>query len=163
MIITECMERNHRMEMKANAKELLDTLRQFRKVSRFDTVCQDLSFSELTVLSIIRQEETSEEKAMIQAKVLSEKMKISRPALNTVLNRLEEKNLIERVRTKENRKAVFIRMTDQAYQKLKEKHERLTAVMNCIVEKMGDADTDTMIMLFKKLYNILENEEWQKC
>jgi DNA-binding MarR family transcriptional regulator len=164
LIIIEYNERNRRMEMKANAKELFDTLRQFRKMSCLDAMFQDLNFSEVTVLGIIRHEEvTDETKAMIQVKNLSEKMKISRPALNTILNRLEEKNLIERVRTKEDRKAVFIRMTEQAYHKLNEKYDRITVVMNSIVEKMGDGDTDMMIMLLKKLYNILENEGKRKC
>lgn len=48
-------------------------------------------------------------------------MGISRPALNTVLNRLEDKRLIRRVRKPDDRRAVFVEMSAEADELYKRK------------------------------------------
>jgi DNA-binding MarR family transcriptional regulator len=139
-------------------KELFEVIKRFRKISRSDNYLKDLNANEIMVCGILMQAKMNQNIDKIQAKDLSEKLKISRPALNTLLNKLEDKELIERIRTKENRKSVFIGLTEKAYDKYHNEQMKFVTFMNNIVTKMGEEDTDKLINLLNKLYTIMEDE-----
>ncbi|MCK9537371.1 MAG: MarR family transcriptional regulator [Bacilli bacterium] len=146
------------MDYLPHAKELFEVFIKIRKQLRSKKFLENLNFSELIVFGILLKNKFENEDALIQVKELSERMKISRPALNTILNRLEYQDLIKRVRMMDDRRAVFVEMSDKAYKLYQEENAKLIGFLNRIVEKMGAEDIKTTINILNKLYNIMKDE-----
>lgn len=146
------------IKVNKNAKNLFEVIKKFRRITRSDNFLKDMNFNEVMVCGLLMKTEQDNGDAFMQAKDLSEKMKISRPALNNVLNKLEDKGFIERVRKKEDRKAVFIKLTKKSYEIYNQEQERMVSFMNKIVNKLGDEDTVQLINLLEKFYMIMEEE-----
>ncbi|MDF2699069.1 MAG: hypothetical protein K0Q49_625 [Haloplasmataceae bacterium] len=147
------------LEFVENAKELLETLKMFHKITRSNNYLEEMNFNEIFVCSIlINMENEGYEDAKIQVKDLSEKLKISRPALNAIINKLEDKNFVERVRIKGDRKSVYVKLTEKSYQIYYHEQEKMVGLMNNIVSKMGIEDTVKFIELLNKFYNIIKME-----
>jgi DNA-binding MarR family transcriptional regulator len=100
---------------------------------------------------------------MIQVKDLSEKAKISRPALNEILNKLEARELIERIRLGDDRKSVYVKLGKNAHSIYDDEKEKMIEVLNRIVEKFGQEETHQMIQSLNKLREIVEEEVKRSC
>lgn len=141
----------------SDAKQLFLELKKFRKMMRKADYLENLNANEIMVCSIVLKniEETGQ---LVQVKTISEKMGISRPAVNTILNRLEDKKLIERLRLKDDRKSVYVNLTKKAFDSYDTERDKIIKRMNNIVLKLGKEDTLLFIELLEKLYNIMEEE-----
>lgn len=139
------------------AKELFESFIRFKKLIRSDKFLKNLNFNEMIVFGVLLKYQIEDNKA-IQVKELSEKIKISRPALNVILNRLEDKELIKRLRSGKDRRAVFVEMSDKALRLYQDENNKLIGCLNRIVEKMGEEDTRKTIKMLDKLYNIMKVE-----
>ena len=146
------------MKRAIHAKELFEAFIRIRKHLKTERFFKRLNFSEMIVLRMLWQRRVEGEPALLQVKDLSEKMGFSRPALNTVLNRLEDKRLIRRVRKPDDRRAVFVEMSAEADELYKKEKEKLSGFLNRIVEKLGTGDAEKAIDILNKLYNIMKNE-----
>lgn len=140
------------MELTNIAKDLFASWLSLRKNFKSDKFLEELTFNEIRVCKLLVNEE------MVQVKEISEVLSISRPALNAILNKLEDKELIERVRMKNDRKAVYIKLSDKTYDIYIQEKQRFVERMNGIVKSMGEEDTKLLIKLLNKL-NFIINEE----
>lgn len=140
------------MELTNIAKDLFASWLSLRKNFKSDKFLEELTFNEIRVCKLLVNEE------MVQVKEISEVLSISRPALNAILNKLEDKELIERVRMKNDRKAVYIKLSDKTYDIYIQEKQRFVERMNGIVKSMGEEDTKILIKLLNKL-NFIINEE----
>lgn len=137
--------------------KLFESLKRFNKgLIKYDKMLENLNFNDLLVCGLILKNE--KENKLTQAKDISDYLQISRPAVNTILNRLEEKNIIERVRSKENRRSVYLKLTINAYQKYKDERLKIMGMMSKVVNILGFENTKTLIELLSKVNNIMEEE-----
>lgn len=145
------------MEYLKNAKELSDILHLFLKLVRREHYLDELSFSEVMVCGIISDAKNNPKDSLIQVKELSSRLNMSRPALNTVLNKLEDRNLIERYRIKGDRKSVYVKLTAKSHDIFEHEQDKMIQYFNKIVSELGD-DVAYLIELLNKLYLIMERE-----
>ena len=75
--------------------------------------------------------------------------------MNSQVNNLEEKGYVERITDKEDRRVVYLNLTKEGKDILDEVDNEFKNFTQKIVEEMGEEDTDTMIRLFNKLYDIV--------
>jgi DNA-binding MarR family transcriptional regulator len=148
------------MEYLDNAKQLLELWRQISQGIKKRHNYEDMNYNEIVVCSLILQSKSNNQaEPRIQVKELSDKMKISRPFANKIINGLEDKGLIERVRVQGDRKSVYICLTNKAHEIYKNEKEKITSFANEIVSKLGSEDTKLLIDLLTKLNKIVRNEE----
>ena len=69
---------------------------------------------------------------------------------------LEEKGYIQRSSNKTDRRVVYVKLTEEGKLYLEEQNIKFKNFTCKVVEKMGEEDTDNLIRLFDKLYNIIE-------
>jgi len=139
------------------AFKLFESLKKFNKgLIKYDKIQENLNLNDLLVCGLLLRNE--KEDKVTQVKNISEYLQISRPAVNTILNRLEDRDIVERVRLKENRRSVFVKLTRKAYDLYDFEKAKLAKVMDNVVSSLGEEKTNTLIELIDKVNNILEEE-----
>jgi DNA-binding MarR family transcriptional regulator len=137
--------------------ELFDTIKKFNKTMANNySNYKKINANDLILCRYLYKNEKNN--LITQVKDLSEYMGISRPAVNTILNRLEEREIIERYRLKEDRKSVFVKLTKKAYNLYELEKEKLSVFMQKLINGLGEDDTKKLIELLEKVNNIMEEE-----
>ena len=145
------------IKLESLKSELFSTLKKFNKTATSNgKIYQQLNINDLIVFKVLLDNEEIDR--LTQVKDLSEFMNISRPAVNTILNRLENRSLIERFRLKDDRKSVFVKLTKEAYDLYAVEKEKLYEFMSKIINSLGEDDSKKLIELLEKVNNIMEEE-----
>ncbi|MPM55768.1 hypothetical protein SDC9_102565 [bioreactor metagenome] len=79
-----------------------------------------------------------------------------------MLNVMEEKGYIERVSNKSDRRVVYVKLTKEGEEFLKDQNRKFENFTCQVIEKMGEEDTDNLIRLFGKLYDVIEELQSEK-
>jgi DNA-binding MarR family transcriptional regulator len=90
---------------------------------------------------------------------LSEKLGLTNSTVSGILDRLESQGLVERTRSKEDRRVVYIRLTDE----MKKNTERHVEEINKLIEHMMDKATpeelDTILKGMHTLENVIDRQK----
>lgn len=124
---------------------------------------KEISMGEYTLLKTIKDKGDNEKGFRITSSRLSNNLEASRPATSRMLNLVEEKGLIKRTSDKEDRRIVYIELTESGIDLLNEESKKFKELIKKINEKMGKEDMEKFIYTSKKLCNILMEtmEEWK--
>ena len=83
----------------------------------------------------------------------------TRPNLSQTINKLEDKNYVERVTLKNDRRVTYIRLTDEGKKLLYEKYDYLSSRMNSIESILGESDTEKLVELLTRFVDAYEKTE----
>ena len=92
------------------------------------------------------------------ATLLSEELRVSKPAVSKLLNTLESKGYVERKANPEDRRSIQVALTEQGRKCLEEEHKAIQEMVCKVVRRLGRADTETFLALSKRVYRIIEEE-----
>lgn len=95
----------------------------------------------------------------VKVSMLSLRGHISMPAVSQMLNNLENRQLIERQMTKNDRRVVYVNLTQKGNQVLDSTLGGFLTSLDEIVEKLGETDTDQLIELLGRFYAILKERK----
>lgn len=99
----------------------------------------------------------------IKLSTLSTVLNLAPPTVTPMINSLEDSGFIERVGSKQDRRVVFIQLTEKGRTFLAEKENHFKSNIHLLVDYLGDEDSKTLIRLIRKtaefLNQIKENEE----
>lgn len=97
----------------------------------------DMPYNESLVCHILYRNTLSDTKSDITATKLCEKTNILKSQMNRILNRLEEKNLIKRIRSPKDKRQVFITFNLEQADAFKKQHDKLITLLDAIIEDIG--------------------------
>lgn len=83
----------------------------------------------------------------------------TRPNLSQTINKLEDKNYVERVTLKDDRRVTYIRLTEDGKEMLQEKHSSIADRMNKIKDILGEEDINKLIELLTRFIDTYEKTE----
>ena len=86
----------------------------------------------------------------------------TRPNLSQTINKLEDKNYVERVTLKDDRRVTYIRLTEEGKEMLQEKHSSIADRMNRIKDVLGEEDINKLIELLTRFIDTYEKTEYTK-
>lgn len=90
---------------------------------------------------------------------LSEKLGLSNSTVSGILDRLENQGLVERTRSKEDRRVVYIKVTHE-FRKHSEKHfEEINKVVEKMMDKATPEELDTILEGMETLRNVMERQK----
>ena len=99
----------------------------------------------------------------IKLSTLSKTLKLAPPTVTPMINSLEENGFIVRVGSKEDRRVVFIQLTDHGHTFLAEKEKQFKSNIHALIDYLGQDDARELIRLVRKTADYLnqfkENEE----
>jgi DNA-binding MarR family transcriptional regulator len=150
------------MEYTKNSRELIEAFMKFRKISRRMNYFEELNFSEMTVFFAMKKiDDDHPETHNVQMNEISSFLSISKPALSQIINKLEDKGLVERVFPRSDRRATYVCFTQKGFDIFEKKKEFITLAANYIVKEMGEEDSEKFIELLNKFYNIISSEKFR--
>lgn len=150
--------------MKELEKEnlLLNTACKIGSVFRDKRLLCGMNPPELFACHIVRKGEIDGRPT--RAKDLSDAMEISKPAVSKLLNVMEEKDLIRRERKEEDKKAVYISLTEKAHALLEKQKATASLLTERIAAEMGEEKAKEMsklVDLFYESYKKAEASLWE--
>src|SRR5699024_5723142 len=87
-------------------------------------------------------------------------MNVSTPRVTAILNKLEAKNLIIRTISPEDRRNVFITVSEQGRQIVEEKKAQQEKNIQTLVERLKSDDVEAFIRVLKEIDTIIEQQGW---
>lgn len=83
----------------------------------------------------------------------------TRPNLSQTINKLEDKNYVERITLKDDRRVTYIRLTDEGKKMLSDKYDSISDRMNKIKIEFGEENIDKLIDLLTRFIDAYEKNE----
>lgn len=98
----------------------------------------EMSYNESLICNILYRNATEQPSHALTATDLCAETKILKSQMNRILTQLEEKNLITRERSPEDKRMVYVHITtDQSNTYIKQ-HARILSLLDNIIEKIGE-------------------------
>ena len=102
---------------------------------------------EMFVLNYLATHET-----VIHPKELSEKMAVTTARIASLLNHMEEKNLIVRYTDANDNRQVVVYLTEQGKQQIQQARAKVIDYVSEMLEDLGPEDAETYIRIQKKIW-----------
>lgn len=138
-----------------NGEKVYQSMQKFQKLGMNLKFAGEMPRSEFMMLKMIKIDTSENEGVTISA--LSERLEISKSAVSQMINVLEDKGYVERITTKNDRRIVYVRLTEAGEQSLEKSLQSMLKILNQVFEKMGEKDTETLLGLLNKLYLIVSD------
>lgn len=142
------------MDAKELTATLMHTMGRMRKLNMHPTHGGLNKGEHMMLFTIYHME--MHQNSNIKPSDLSCKMQMSKPAATQTLNALEKKGMIVRVQDEHDRRVARITITDKGKAMLDKFWQEMNHIVNRVVERLGEEDTNKLIELSSKLYDILE-------
>lgn len=139
---------------------LWNTFSKFRRAKALFPSVNGLPQGELMLLNHLQramshnQEEGREPGVKISR--LGKHLHMSMPAISQMLSILEDKGLIQRSASKGDRRIVNITLTPEGERINQEAEEKITEVMDAVVEEFGKENIEELVRLFDQLFEAIE-------
>ncbi|MEG0855167.1 MAG: MarR family transcriptional regulator [Terrisporobacter sp.] len=153
-------------DLNNKSKEFLNSIAKIKKLAHKQKKSNDFHPAMLMTLKTIwcnyEDNKLDENYCGMKTSDLTKDLCITKPATSKALNILEEKNYIERTSNKSDRRIVYVKLTSEGENFLKDQNKKFENFTCNIIEKMGEEDTDNLISLFGKLYDVIEELQSEK-
>ena len=87
---------------------------------------------------------------------------MSMPAVSQMINLLEDKGYVERYLTKKDRRVVYVHLTPAGKDEFIKQKNHVAAIMDQIMDRIGETDIDELIRLLNKFYDTMEEMRQEK-
>ena len=107
--------------------------------------CAHISIVQLETLKFIAQ------KKNVLMKDIANYLSIAPPSLTPLIDHLEERQLIKRTSSQNDRRAIFINLTSKGKEALKKIMKKKVAAMHYLFQKLSKDEQKTLIHILEKL------------
>ena len=154
------------MEHRETERALFRALHRFGKVNTGQIIeMEGLTQGEFFGLSMLREHLKAHPEGM-HVRELAQCTRVSTPGASRMLRAMEEKGLIERRIDRNDRRNTYIFLTEQGEEAWNRTAARLSTFLDRVVDRMGLENVQTMIDLWNRFADILEDErakETEQC
>lgn len=152
--------------LQKKSKEFLDSIAKIKKLVHKHKKSQEFQPVMLMTMKVIYNDylnnKQDENYYGMKTSELTKDLCITKPATSKMLNVMEEKGYIQRTSNKSDRRVVYVKLTQEGEAFLKDQNRKFENFTCQVVEKMGEEDTDNLIRLFGKLYDVIEELQSEK-
>ncbi len=111
-------------------------------------IVQKLSFNEAFVCNLLYRTWQEPEGGHITATYLCEKTRLLKSQMNKVLNKLEESGIIERKRSVEDKRRVYVFITDKGRKIYEDEHAGILELLDTITNRFSEKEVEQIYNLF---------------
>jgi len=116
----------------------------------------EMSYNESLICNILYRNVAECPEKTLTATDLCDETKILKSQMNRILTQLEEKNLIIRERSSEDKRKIYIRLTsDQSNAYLKQ-HEQILKLLDDVIAKLGKEQTKEIIRALNGISDVAD-------
>lgn len=140
---------------KVNEQLLSAWLRLTTTISN-ERIVSKMSFNESLVCHILYRHEQQNPKHLLTATDLCEKTKMVKSLMNRTLNSMEAKGMIQRIRSLQDKRHVFIQLNMQAMDLYLIQHAQVLELIDKIVAKFGKEKAREIYEIFETISDIAQ-------
>lgn len=104
-----------------------------------------LSYFEFKVMCAL------EEEGKVPMSRIAEKYMLTKAGLTSIIDRLEEKELVRRVRSESDRRVIYVELTEKGREKLIESRKIFLNVLSSFLSKLSEDEIKELERIFSKL------------
>ena len=120
---------------------------------------KSMSFNEAFVCNLLNRRMSEANSAPVTATWLCEETGMLKSQMNKTLNMLEEKKLIVRERSKQDRRKVYIYLQEKNIGIYRKEHEEVLNFVKCLQEQAGADKVEELIERMYELADIIKKIE----
>lgn len=114
----------------------------------------EMSYNESLICNILYRNATENPDVLLTATDLCTETKILKSQMNRILTQLEEKNLITRERSAQDRRKVYVRLTNEQSNAYLKQHEHIIKLLDNIIAKLGEEKTLEIIEVLNGISDV---------
>ena len=116
----------------------------------------DLSYNESLVCNMLYNAQKNEPDQLLTATDLCNSTKMLKSQMNRTLNQLEEKNIITRVRSSNDKRQVFVKFNLDTADIYLEQHEKILALIDTILEHFGPEKIEVSLQVLTSICDVAD-------
>lgn len=131
-------------------EELLDGWLDMSTAICNDRLVSAMTYNESIVCGLLYKQ-AEESVPPLTATELCVRLGILKPQMNVILNRLEKKGMIERIRSEKDRRQVHIRLTEKGILIYEEAHEEILEMPQWLIDRLGEEKMRTFAATMREV------------
>lgn len=120
-------------------------------------VVEELSYKESQVCHVLYCSAQQQPTRRLTATELCTQTKMLKSQMNRTLNQLEQKGIITRSRSEQDKRQVYIALDPAGCGRYQEQHRRILALVDGIIGQLGETQARQTVELFGRIANIADN------
>lgn len=140
-------------------ERLVDAWLKVTSVLMNHRMVKGMSFNEAFVCNLLSRRFREEPEALVTPTWLCDKTGMLKSQMNKTLNMLEEKRIINRERSEQDRRKVYIYLQEPRSGLYQEEHAEVLDFVECLKNKAGEEKVETAIEAFNSLADIVKEME----
>lgn len=129
-------------EKRVISEKLLDAWLSLSSTVWNRRVVSAMTFNEIFVCNLLRHQMEENPGARLTATDLCDKMRLFKSQMNKVLNSMEEKGYIKRIRSNQDKRFVYIELSQKGLEEYNKEHEDIMLMIDSLVDKIGSERTE---------------------
>ena len=143
-------------------EELLGAWMDMALNIRGNRLVEELSFNEIVICSILYRNRKAGD-GMLTATDLGNRTKLLKSQLNKVLTLMEKKGLIERIRSEEDKRKVFLKLCEENLSFYLEEHKKVMEIVHAVCTVLGEEKAKLLTELINETVAVVDNFNSQKA
>ena len=136
-------------------EELLSAWIEMSVSIRGNRILSEHSFNESVICGLLYRQ-MQEGGQRLTATDICEQTKLLKSQINRILNGMERQNMIERVRSIEDKRKVYISLKEDYVKTYLEDHEKVLQIMDVFSSKMGEEKMQTLTKLMREAVSLVD-------
>lgn len=116
-----------------------------------------MSFNESLICNILYNNQISDSPKNLTATDLCKETQILKSQMNRTLNKLDERGMITRIRSEQDKRHVFIQLNTENSANYITQHKEILSIIDSIIDKIGIENAKTAIISLKLLSDAATN------
>ena len=129
-------------EKRLVGEKLLDAWLKLSSTVWNSRVVSTMTFNETYVCNILHHQLENDANVRLTATDLCERMGLFKSQMNKILKSMEETGYINKIRSEEDKRFVYIEITEKGLAQYKIEHEEVMKIMDRLVDKIGYERTE---------------------
>ncbi len=142
--------------MESLSEQLLESWLDISAIIRNDRIVNGLTFNETFICNILLRQKKKDDKIYLTAMDLCASTGILKSQMNRCLTSLEEKGLIERFRSEEDKRKVYIKFREENSRLYEEEHQHSLKIPNKLIQRMGEEKIEQIIGLLDEIIDTIK-------
>ena len=127
---------------------------------RGNRLLQDLSMNEMLVCNVLADQ--APDQPPVTATELCQRTQLLKSQINRILTSMEDRGLIQRTRSPEDRRVVYIRRREEALPRYQREHAHVLTVLEAVRAALGEEDTRQLTALIQRATAAVTQYEQQR-
>lgn len=123
---------------------------------------KELTFNDMMICNLLIRQERENKDKYLTATDLTGALKMHKSQMNGILTGLEKRGMIERARSEEDRRVIYVKGTDKMKEVYAKEHMRILRIVRSVTKACGEEDMRELVRLIGRVIETIQLEEQEQ-